>query len=61
MTSGQRVYERIGRLSLFRKGQMQGAERTGAERTGSYVSTGSGAATQQMAVHGQAFARKGKP
>src|SRR3990172_366010 len=52
--SGQRVYERIGRLSLFRKGQMQGAARTGAERTGSYVSTGSAAATPQMAVHGQA-------
>ncbi len=33
---------------------MQGAARTGAERTGSYVSTGSTAATQQMAVHGQA-------
>ena len=33
---------------------MQGAARTGAERTGSYVSTGSAAATQQMAVHGQA-------
>ena len=33
---------------------MQGAARTGAERTGSYVSTGSAAATPQMAVHGQA-------
>src|SRR3990172_12558088 len=43
-----------GVWSLFRKGQMQGAARTGAERTESYVSTGSAAATPQMAFHGQA-------
>ena len=48
MMDGQSVYERIGRLSLFRNGQMQGAASTGAERTESYVSTGSAAATQQM-------------
>jgi hypothetical protein len=34
---------------------MQGAVRTGPERTGSYVRTGSAAATQQMAFHGQAL------
>jgi len=33
---------------------MQGAVRTGPERTGSYVRTGSTAATQQMAFHGLA-------